>query len=282
MNNTREDCSNTEKRKRLDDSDPLIEEDLVRTCDSEKTPKPPRKSQKRQNNHEESDDMKPGDSDDVREMLKTLLQETADIKSKVNHIPQLQEECEELRKSFEMLRKSCESNENKWKEEKLHMKSHILSLEDKIEKMEKREKRNNMVIIGLDTKKEARVQETVEGFFNSSFGVNPGFNSAYTIGKTKKGETITLVKFNNGEEKDNIMRRRSTLNGSRIFVNNDLTEREREIQFRIRNLANEYRREGKDCKIYHQKLKVDGQMFEWNHGDGNLTPKNDYHEERRK
>ncbi|KAK9679278.1 hypothetical protein QE152_g40149 [Popillia japonica] len=49
----------------------------------------------------------------------------------------------------------------------------------------------------------------------------------------------------------------------RIYINDDMTKEEREIQGRIRRKAKEERTKGKKVKIRFQKLIVEGEQWSW-------------------
>lgn len=59
--------------------------------------------------------------------------------------------------------------------------------------------------------------------------------------------------------------------GGKIFINDDLTKEERDIQRKIRQTFNEEKAKGKNVKMGFLKVIVEGEIWKWNKGEGRLN-----------
>uniref|UniRef100_A0A6P7GQB1 Uncharacterized protein LOC114345469 n=1 Tax=Diabrotica virgifera virgifera TaxID=50390 RepID=A0A6P7GQB1_DIAVI len=82
----------------------------------------------------------------------------------------------------------------------------------------------------------------------------------------KLGDKIYLVELDSKYEKMKIMKNTYKLKElpNRIYINDDLTKREREIQSKIRATAKEEKIKGKIAKVGYQKLILDNEVWKWN------------------
>ena len=60
------------------------------------------------------------------------------------------------------------------------------------------------------------------------------------------------------EHKIKVLQNKSRLREERVYIESDLTEQERSIQFELRKLARDYRNDGKQVKVGYKKLIVEG------------------------
>lgn len=91
---------------------------------------------------------------------------------------------------------------------------------------------------------------------------------AITINNVRKlGEKRCLIELKNEQDKKKLMQAKSklkNLKGETIYINDDLTNREREMQKIIRQMAKKERENGKTVKIGYRKLIVNGTEWRWN------------------
>lgn len=66
---------------------------------------------------------------------------------------------------------------------------------------------------------------------------------AYWIGKNS-GEDILVAKLKDGQQKEEIMLRKGKLKGKKLYIENDLTKKEREVQRELVKLANAEKAKG--------------------------------------
>jgi hypothetical protein len=88
--------------------------------------------------------------------------------------------------------------------------------------------------------------------------------------KTHK-DKMMLAKIENWEQK-NIMLNKSKLKERKdermySYIDDDLTNEEREIQKKIREVAREERERGKMVKIGYRKIQINGEWLRWDKRD---------------
>jgi hypothetical protein len=56
----------------------------------------------------------------------------------------------------------------------------------------------------------------------------------------------------------------------KIFIDNDLTKQEREMQTKLRTIAKEEKREGKEAKVGYRKTTIEEVQRKWSEGRGRV------------
>lgn len=74
---------------------------------------------------------------------------------------------------------------------------------------------------------------------------------------------VIIVTLENDSIKREVMLNKSKLKGEQIFIENDLTWEERQIQGRIARWAKEQREKGKEIKIERGKVKIQDKWKYW-------------------
>lgn len=77
---------------------------------------------------------------------------------------------------------------------------------------------------------------------------------------------ITLVKLESWDEKRTIMQKKRELKGSQrdIYIENDLTPKERKIQHELAKIAKKKKNKGMSVKVAYRKIFIQGKAYEWN------------------
>jgi predicted RNase H-like nuclease (RuvC/YqgF family) len=172
-----------------------------------------------------------------------------------NIIQKLTEEVKEIRKEnhkyHEILGKLAEENKE-IKRENNEMKNKMQYMEDKLEQMERHQKKNSIVIFGMELKKEKNEtpEKKLEKWIKNNREINVEIESVYKINnKMYVGE---VSKY---EKKIEIMKKKSCLReteNKRIFITNDLTKKERDIQG------------WNKVRIGYKKLTINEKIWTWN------------------
>lgn len=192
----------------------------------------------------------------VLKMLQGIMNEMREMREEQK---QYREEIGELRKENEQIR-----------HENVMLKHKIEKIETTIDRMEKEKRRNNVVIQGLNTKlqNEKTVKEVVEEFIKKNLQPEINIKSA-----KKLSDQVCLVEFNNRMDKEKIMKVKNKLKhlkSPRVFINDDMSREEREIQGKIRKKAKEEKADGKSVKIGFQKIIINGEEWVWNKNEENF------------
>lgn len=182
------------------------------------------------------------------------------IKGLVTEVKELRREQGEFRNVLVELKKENE----KIKEQNKEMETQIKILNDRIEKMENEKRRNNVIMQGLaiDTNNQGLLKEVVRNIMKKHLEIDVKIKSA-----RKLGQKTCLIELENVEEKIKVMINKNKLRllkEDKIYMNDDLSKKDREIQEKIRKRANMEKRNGKNVKIGFRKIFVDGMEWRWN------------------
>lgn len=150
----------------------------------------------------------------------------------------------------------------------------IKTLQHKLEISERKEKRNNVIIHGMQINKK-NIKEEVQSLFKTRMHVDEPIIGVRRIGYPRENFTQTIiVELGSLESKVKLMRQKHTLRGSTIYINDDLTQKERFIQKEITKIAKREEEKGKVVKIGYQKLVINGKSLKWNEQKEKLEEEN--------
>lgn len=202
--------------------------------------------------------------DELIKMVQNLTTQTSEISVEIKEIKDEQREYrDEIRKLKDEMEEVKQSNLAIRKENN-ELKKELKYTTDRMEKLEREQKANNVVIQGLtiDTYDQEVIKEKVTNFIEQKLNIN------IKIEKTQKlGDKTYLVKVTSRTEKLKIMQNKKKLRllqEDRIYINDDLTKEEMRIQREVRRKANEEKNKGKKTKVGYQKVTIDGKLWSWN------------------
>lgn len=140
----------------------------------------------------------------------------------------------------------------------------MTAVEWKLEKLEREKRKNNIVITGLKLGPcdAQNMSMEIEKFIKETVKIETQVKNAYLT----KGNKLIIAEMENFNKKVDIMKNKHMLRnikGGNIYIDSDLTAKEREVQKVIRDKAKEQRREGKEVKPGYQKLEIDGTLWIW-------------------
>lgn len=201
-----------------------------------------RKLEEKINNVEKAWRNREEDTCDKVEKLEKMIKE---MECKVEVI---EKEKEESRKN-KMERKGKIGDSNTTREaednrERMEIKKELMEIKRRLQEKEKRDRRNNIVIKGLENK-EKSIEKMAREFLEKEFGIKKGVGKIDTVGKGKR--ELAVMELKDWETKQKIMREKGKLGERKIYIDHDLTKEEREVQ-RIER-AREERIKGKKVKI---------------------------------
>lgn len=184
-------------------------------------------------------------------------------------IGELNRNKEDAQKMFEEFKKECREREERMTNKNKELKRKVEVLERRCEAAEKREKKKNIIIKGASGRKES-VEEVVKDVFKEMgcVGYEKRIEDMFEIGKGK--EKAILVKMERYEDKRKLLEKRTNLKGSRIFVDDDLTIKERMRQKKIRAWAKNEREKGATVKIGYNRAFKNGTEYVWNDECGEM------------
>jgi hypothetical protein len=194
----------------------------------------------------------------MREEIKTLRKELAAMR----------EENGELRKELVTVREEMRRREEKGQVEKADWTKRMKMIEEKMEQREKKERKNNVIITGIGAKS-GNIERGMEEWLGREIGVKVNVKEAFKINKDK----MMLAKIESWEQKKNILLNKSKLKekeDERMYIDDNLTKEEREIQKKLRELAREERNKRKRVKIGYRKIQINGEWFRWDEREEKL------------
>lgn len=150
----------------------------------------------------------------------------------------------------------------------------IEGVEKKRMEQEKRERRFNIVLRGVEVEGR-KVKDVVAGVLKRMVDLDKGIQirEAFKIGNGEKGNVI-LVKLNSMDDKRVILERKNKLKGTSVYVDEDLTKIERDRQRVIRVWAKNGREKEQIVRIGFSKAWVDGKEYVWDEKRGMVGRKN--------
>ena len=217
------------------------------------------------------------DMDEIKAMISQtniavnqIMQTNSDILNELREIKTEQikhkKELENMKLEYKQLTERLDHIENiKIKEENQQVKQVVADLQRRFERIEKNEKKNNIIIKGQNFDGQDLKQE-VEEFMAKKLEVKVSIKEARKV-EIKKDDYIThhtIVKLHTWENKQNIMKNKNKLINSDIYVDNDLTKNEVEIQKTIRDIAKVEKEKGNQVKVSYQKMKINDRWMYWN------------------
>lgn len=195
-----------------------------------------------------------------------LIKEIAELKMEVREeIKGIKEKMDEERRAREEERKK---EKEEWAREKVKLEERIARLEWINEKKERIDRRNNIVIRGVNWRAE-KLEREVEGFVKDSLKMDIEVKKADKI-TAGKGKQMVIAEVGCWEQKRIIMEKKREL-AKGVIIENDLTRKERQIQQELREIAKEEREKGEEkVKVGYKKILIGEKMFWWNEKEGKL------------
>lgn len=170
----------------------------------------------------------------VMEICKQMLGE---IKQLRKDQVQMKEKIEINNKEVKALREEIKMTNKKWEEKYKGVEERLLKLEKKLENIEKEKRKNNIVITGLEIKKEdTEAVKQVEKWMEQEMGITRKIKEVKNISQNK-----SVVVMESFEAKLEVFKCKSRLRGKKLYIDSDLMPQERQIQKKIRIAAKKLR-----------------------------------------
>ena len=146
-------------------------------------------------------------------------------------------------------------------------KEEVVEIKRRVELQDRRERRNNLTIRGVE-REGIRGKEGVERLFTEKLEVQCKIDWVKESGR--EGRRMVVARCSSWEEKLQVLKNKYKLKGTDIFIEQDLTWEEREMQRKIVRMAVEERKKGRVVKVGYQKIGVDGEWFDWKVWEGRM------------
>lgn len=205
---------------------------------------------------------------DIKGNIDRINEEIQELKNKDK---ERQKETINIEHRLEKLENKKEQNETN-SEKQSNINELLKNMESKIEHLEKEKRKNNIIIIGIEMGKDnSPLNKHIEEFIVKKLKIQINIISAGIINQQKNMIIATVATW---EEKKEIMKNKAKLKEERIYINNDLTIEERNIQKNLVRISKEQKELGKNVKIGYQKLIIEGKTYVWEDAKNGIFPKN--------
>ena len=172
---------------------------------------------------------------------------------------ELMKELESARKEIKQLQAEMTLKEQKWESDKKSLTDRIEKMEQALEKKERRERENNIVIKNANITGSGKDLITeVTRFIERKIHEETEITRAFKI-----KENIVIATLKEREQKIAVMKGKKKLKGTNIYIENDMTRTERNIQWNISQIAKGERDKGRRVKTGYQKLIINNKIWEW-------------------
>lgn len=211
-----------------------------------------------------------------KKLLEGSLTEVAkreDLRAIEDRLKGVEENNTAIRKEIERL----EGSENEtW--------TKLETLEKRLEDLNNRSRRNNLVIKNLPgaVKSGTQCAKVVTDFFKQALGLDVRVNRAHSVGRPEDKLTIVHIPFDN--EIEAILSNTRELAGSNIYINRDFSPRVRAVRGKLLKLRKCLKEAGVSDKIslVYDHLYVGSVRIDWNVKDGLVCGKTSALENLRK
>ncbi|KAK7095597.1 hypothetical protein V1264_004987 [Littorina saxatilis] len=189
-----------------------------------------------------------------------------DVQDIKEHFSQLQEEVNELKEGVNSLREENDQlkgyNEKLWK--------NIEMLETKVDDLECRSKRNNLLFYGMDREENEtneRCEQRLQDLFTDKLELaeNVEFDRVHRISSKPNSPLIARCVFY--KDKVKVLKAKRKLKGSNIFIGEDFSKTVRDIRKNLTQFMKEKRNGGHKVSVVFDHLIIDGEKF-FLSGDG--------------
>jgi hypothetical protein len=136
------------------------------------------------------------------------------------------------------------------------LKQRIKVMEEQMERNERKERRNNIVIKG----KKFSHREEIRDFIEKNLQIKIEMMEVIE----QRNEAINIVRMSR-TDKIAVMKNKKRLKETnrKIFIDDDMTRQEREMQIALRIRAKQERARGRNAWVKYGKIVVDGEEWEW-------------------
>lgn len=175
-----------------------------------------------------------------------------------------------IRTDKEELLKIINEDKNEWVKVKEAMAEKQSRTDWRLNQMEKQQKKNNLILTNYtptETDSRKLVRE-IEEMLQTKIEEKVNVEAVIKI-KTSVGDKV-IVKMKDFHDKLAVMRKKKMMYEERdgrklpIYVDDDLTQEDREIQKRARDQCKKARELGKVANVGHRRIYINGKEYKWN------------------
>ena len=154
-----------------------------------------------------------------------------------------------------------ESERDELKKENCVLKDRLVTVEKTTEKMERQFKDNNLIIFGMKQKKNEsghECEQSVRTLISEKLQLSDDILLEKVHRLSAKEDSPIIARFTERRQKTAVLKARQKLKGTDIFVNEDFTERVRDVRRKLMPVLRDARESGKKATLVYDHLIVDG------------------------
>ena len=210
------------------------------------------------------------------------LKSGLDINEKLNFLLDMtresQNERRELKCKFENLcevliseREERRAEAEQLREEIKTVKSELSKCQEKLDELENRGRRSNLIFKGIEEQNEetwGETQELLTSVIKKHFDIElQSIGRAHRLGQyrpSSKYPRMIIARFEKEAEKKILLENKFKLKNTKIYIEEDYSQSVRDIRRELWKAAIEERKQGKRATVRYKTLFVDGEEFTWN------------------
>lgn len=193
------------------------------------------------------------------EMLRIEIREN--LKTVGDDIRELGRQLKENKEEVEVIKREINGIKLADGKEKAEIVNKLGSVENRLESIERDKIRNNLVVSGIEVEDqgEEQIKKTMQEMLEKQLGIRVEIERATKINRQK-----CVIKIKEWRDKIRILTEKRKLRGGTIYIDSDLTKKQREVQKKIRDEAKKQRESGKAVKVGYNRLTVNNEIWVWN------------------
>ncbi|XP_020293510.1 protein PXR1-like [Pseudomyrmex gracilis] len=191
--------------------------------------------------------------DEMREMMVILMEGMKDVK----------EQSRNMKEELEGWRKDVAKKEEMWRKERQELRNSITSLEKRMKEMElralerkeRKDRKRNLIIRGLEVKEEKR-RKAVVGVLEK-IRANGEVEEVRKLGSGEGGTETVWVRMGKEDQRSDVMKKKYKLKGSRERIMEDWTWKERKMRWRLEEIARREMAKGRKVGMGYGRLRIE-------------------------
>ncbi|GFR95244.1 hypothetical protein ElyMa_006269700 [Elysia marginata] len=211
----------------------------------------------------------PTDTNEILVAIQQLGNRFDSVDTKISNIDSNVQEMKAQNVLLQDQIKDLVSANTELKQENDELQKRLKTLEDKMDDVEARSRRNNIFVHGLPPDNEHETwddcEKVVRKMINSHLEIDDAsiqIDRAHRL-RSNNGTGAIIVRIAHYKDKENIMKNKKKLKDTNIHISDDYTPRIREIRRKLGPFLNKFRNEGKKATMVYDHLIVDGARLCW-------------------
>lgn len=190
--------------------------------------------------------------------LDRILEQTSKLEELVHDVAELKVQFGKIGKLVEdTVKQELIVSDRWWENRHSLLSKRIDKLEEKEEREERQKRKNNIIVKGIDFAT-GNAEAMISDVLKNELGLEDVVILNTEVITARNGVKMAVVKLKSLENKKEVMKSKKRLAGSQISISPDYTVKEQRCQRKLRQLAEDLKKEGKRASVVYNGLFVDG------------------------